>query len=236
MKAYAGKRRVYVFVDDLDRCQIPKAADLMQAINLMMSDDPQLVFVIGMDWETVAAGIAAKNAGLARYLKPSAEREGGAMELGREFMEKFIQLRFALPQPGEDELKRFLQALSQPQVPRRKPGFWRRHIGGRFLAVLSRLPILLAARFHGPGTAPLEQEGRQQPEAETPSTKLKELIQFDIDADSDRIQATTLALAPVFENNPRRLKQFLGLYRLRTYIAKQGGLFAEPEGRPRWKP
>lgn len=37
---------------------------------------------------------------------------------------------------------------------------------------------------------------------------------------------------PALENNPRRLKQFLGLYRLRTYIAKQTGLLAVPEGRP----
>lgn len=150
---------MYVFVDDLDRCQIPKAADLMQAINLMISGDAQLVFVIGMDWEAVAAGIAAKNAGLVRYLKPPAKREDGALELGREFMEKSIQLRFALPQPGEGEFKRFLQALSQPRVPRQNPGFWRRHAGDRFLTVLSRLPITLAARFRGPGTAPPEQGG-----------------------------------------------------------------------------
>ena len=59
------------------------------------------------------------------------------------------------------------------------------------------------------------------------------MIQFGTDADSGTIQAVTLALMPAFENNPRRLKQFLGLYRLRTYIAKQTGLLAIPEGRPR---
>lgn len=58
------------------------------------------------------------------------------------------------------------------------------------------------------------------------------MIQFGIGADSGSIQAITVALAHAFENNPRRFKQFLGLYRLRTYIAKQGGLLAKPEGRP----
>lgn len=125
VKAYVGKRRVYVFVDDLDRCEVPKAADLMQAINLMVLSDPQLVFVIGMDWETVAAGIAVKNARLVRYLKPEAEPKSGAMELGREFLEKFIQLRFALPRPGDEELKRFLQTLSQPTTVRSRPEFQR---------------------------------------------------------------------------------------------------------------
>jgi len=39
IKSYAGDSRVYVFVDDLDRCEVPKAAELMQAINLMISDN-----------------------------------------------------------------------------------------------------------------------------------------------------------------------------------------------------
>src|SRR5262249_53126413 len=30
---YGGGDKVYVFIDDLDRCEVPKAADLMQALN-----------------------------------------------------------------------------------------------------------------------------------------------------------------------------------------------------------
>ena len=32
IKSYVGDSKVYVFIDDLDRCEIPKAAELMQAI------------------------------------------------------------------------------------------------------------------------------------------------------------------------------------------------------------
>ena len=39
--------RVYIFIDDLDRCSVPRAADLMQSINLLVSDDDRLVFVLG---------------------------------------------------------------------------------------------------------------------------------------------------------------------------------------------
>jgi KAP-like P-loop domain-containing protein len=38
VEAYAKKRRIFVFIDDLDRADVPRAAELMQAINLMIGD------------------------------------------------------------------------------------------------------------------------------------------------------------------------------------------------------
>ncbi|UGS11297.1 hypothetical protein Q3H53_000160 [Microcystis aeruginosa PCC 7806] len=32
-------------MDDLDRCKHPKSAELMQAINLMIADDPSVVLI-----------------------------------------------------------------------------------------------------------------------------------------------------------------------------------------------
>src|SRR5207237_10378875 len=71
VETYAGRSKVYVFIDDLDRCDVPKAADLMQALNLMIADSPQLIFIIGMDREKVAAGLAVKYEKLLPYLSPS---------------------------------------------------------------------------------------------------------------------------------------------------------------------
>lgn len=237
MDAYAGERRVYVFVDDLDRCQVPKAAELMQAINLMISADPRLVFVIGMDWETVAAGIAVKNADLVRYLRRPAVRkekdeelepgrelkqEDSALEFGREFVEKFIQLRFALPRPRSDDLKRLLESLSAPQASPKNPGFWQ------------PFWTLLKVPFTGDrsvDSGPLAQERGQRGDAAA-DTSREEPYQFGTSGDSDTIQTVTLALAGAFKNNPRRVKQFLGLYRLRTFIAAETGQFANLEDLP----
>jgi hypothetical protein len=58
--AYVGNDKVYVFIDDLDRCELPKSAELMQALNLMISEDPSIIFILGMDREKVAAGLAVK--------------------------------------------------------------------------------------------------------------------------------------------------------------------------------
>jgi len=66
--AYAGNKKVYIFIDDLDRCEVPKASDLMQAINLMISSDPRLIFIIGMDREKIAASLAVKHKEVLPYL------------------------------------------------------------------------------------------------------------------------------------------------------------------------
>jgi hypothetical protein len=139
VETYAGDNKVYVFIDDLDRCDVPKAADLMQALNLMIADSPQLVFIIGMDREKVAAGLAVKYEKMLPYLTPaqpsnafkrkSQAADGarkqtdaqevklsfdpsGGLEYGYSFIEKFIQLPFRVPQPGETDVRRLLDAIS----------------------------------------------------------------------------------------------------------------------------
>ncbi|HEY4046349.1 MAG TPA: P-loop NTPase fold protein [Acidobacteriaceae bacterium] len=69
---------VYVFVDDLDRCDVPKAADLMRALHLMIDDDKRMVFILGMDREKVAAGITAKYSTILQYIDDS--REGASAD------------------------------------------------------------------------------------------------------------------------------------------------------------
>jgi hypothetical protein len=131
---YAGGETVYVFIDDLDRCDVPKAADLMQAINLMISGGAsQLVFIIGMAREKVAAGLAVKNEKLLPYLayRPPAAaaptKEGAdpaakpapqpsdsvafGLEYGYNFIEKFIQIPFSVPQPAQMGVRTLLDFI-----------------------------------------------------------------------------------------------------------------------------
>jgi hypothetical protein len=48
---------------------------------------------------------------------------------------------------------------------------------------------------------------------------------LEIKNDSPRVQQIGLALASAFDYNPRRLKQFLNLFRLQAFIAFRTGLF-----------
>lgn len=107
IKSYVGDSKVYVFIDDLDRCEVPKAAELMQAINLMISDDPKVYFILGMDRKVVSAGFAAKNEKVFRFL------DVDGLEYGYEFIEKFIQLPFRVPRPKSTDFLKFSPSMKK---------------------------------------------------------------------------------------------------------------------------
>jgi hypothetical protein len=197
LKAYVGDRRVYVFVDDLDRCEIPKAAELMQALNLMLSSDNELFFLLGMDRQKVAAGIALKHALLLPYLRAGEPGEAArntdlawyGVQFGYEFIEKFIQIPFVIPQPTEDGIMNYIRSLSI------------RDSNGK-------VPSL-----------PSEVEGR------------REMFRLSVtERDSEEILNIVARVAPALGNNPRRVKLFLNLFRLRLLTAVETGLLDEGGG------
>ncbi len=196
--AYAGiGKKVYVFIDDLDRCELSKAADLMQALNLMISNDPHIIFILGMDREKVAASLAVKYKDIVPYLPlspiPTENKNNrhlylNAMEYSYSFLEKFIQIPFQVPQPTNSELQHFLAEIS----------------------------------FVKSEGNPIEAT-RQEAEKVQRRARLKILVTDD----SKTIKDIVIMVAPYLGNNPRRLKQFLNLFRLKTYIASNTGLFDE---------
>lgn len=117
---YVGKnRRVYVFIDDIDRCEVPKAADLMQALKILTSVEASpFIFIVGLDRDMVAASIAAKYSATLPFVRPfnpgafSQYRAG--LDFGYDFLEKFIQVPFRVPRPDDQQLKRFIETLSDP--------------------------------------------------------------------------------------------------------------------------
>src|SRR4029077_1995705 len=111
LSTYVGKgERIYVFIDDLDRCEIPKAADLMQALNLLMSTgESQFTFILGLDRTMVAASLAAKYERVLPYLPGYGNGSSSQkIEYGYAFLEKFVQVPFRIPRPGQDSLRHFL--------------------------------------------------------------------------------------------------------------------------------
>jgi len=103
-------RKLVVFIDDLDRCEPPKPADVMEAISVFL-DSPGCVFVIGMDSRAVIASIETKYRTLFRKMrKESPGRQG----LGRCFMEKIIQIPFTIPSITEQSMSRLLDDIIGP--------------------------------------------------------------------------------------------------------------------------
>jgi hypothetical protein len=201
--------RVFIFIDDLDRCEFPKAAELMSAINLLISNDERLIFILGLDRQKVAAAVAFKHKEILPFLasrqalgyrlegsisesnskisaqikeqRESAANSDTGIRFGYDFLEKFIQVPFALPSPGRGELQSFLEAMWHPK------------------------------RLEQAAGENLPESGKRA-------------------WDESRVIAVASLLTETFKNNPRRIKQFVNLFRLRLFTAQRTGKLEVAEG------
>ena len=120
-------------IEDLDRCDPIKAAELLKAINLLIPDassaDPlsnsrldskevdKLIFIIAIDRAKVAAGLAATNKKLARYISdpnmPASQIPSTSETLAYwyEYLEKFVQLPFRLPRVDDGGVRNYVRYL-----------------------------------------------------------------------------------------------------------------------------
>lgn len=207
LDSYVGQQCVYVFIDDLDRCKIPRAAELMQSLNLMISSDPRLLFIIGMDREKVAAGIAAKHDELLDHLdsrkigdrnsnEPFAQTR--EMSFGYQYLEKFIQVPFLVPQPAPKDITELLEGITDD---RPSPE-----------ARMSTEPDLDAPMKRGESTGTEQAQSSSAPQHSALKDNamiFREIVHF---------------VSPILDYNPRKIKKFINLYRLRTLLAREIGL------------
>lgn len=170
--------RVFVFIDDLDRCAVPKAAELMQSIMLMLADDDRLVFIIGLDRDKVAAGVAAKHEPLLEYLAPE-DDASSPLRFGYAYLEKFIQIPFVIPHPTPEKIEEFLDAITAAEAP----------------------------------------VGTESEESVTVAGWNRELLREVVGH-----------VAPALEYNPRQIKRFVNLYRLRAFLANESNFLKEHDG------
>lgn len=232
VKAYVGNNRVYVFIDDLDRCEVPKAADLMQALNLMLSGNSPLIFILGMDREKIAASLAVKYEKLMPYItSPSvitqAEAEDKSislkgLEYGYDFIEKFVQIPFRVPKPRESCLEPFLYKISHPvQQKFSEPRSSFLQLRDFFFPGTKKLPSSEISPLNRPSLTSSIQEQELK----------KRLKRFKIRLGPESKEVTTIVrmIASTLDYNPRRLKQFINLFRMKAYIAYVTGLFDEVE-------
>src|SRR5262249_45978046 len=94
---------------------------LIKAVNLLIADDPRLVFILGMDRDKVAAGLAVKYEKMLPYLpwgdgsaSESERKRRSGLEFGDAFLQKFIQLPFRVPDPDLETYLDFIQTSSRP--------------------------------------------------------------------------------------------------------------------------
>ncbi|GLJ15188.1 hypothetical protein SUGI_0248310 [Cryptomeria japonica] len=92
--------RIFVFVDDLERCQESVILQVLSAINLVLAVC-KISVIVGMDKVLIERAI------LKKYGDKSSKN---SQQLANNYLQKIIQLPLDLPDPSEDEFKRFLDS------------------------------------------------------------------------------------------------------------------------------
>lgn len=214
-----GKRPLVVFIDDLDRCAPPKPAEIAEAINVLL-DAKHCVFVIGMDAQAVACSIESRYKDLAAYYT----HESNGLTLGQRFLEKIVQISFRIPQPAAGQINSFIvRALeASPDQPATQTDPEKVAEAERLIAdrLRSQMPLnevieeIKATRLDL-GYNNVERAGRS-------------VYAVTLD-DSKDVQDVILGIAPYLENNPRKIKRFVNLFRLQALIANRRGLLQSGE-------
>ena len=241
VRSYAKNKRVYVFIDDLDRCDVPKAAELMESINLMLSDKTNLVFIMGMDREKVAAGLAVKHEKLLPYLsglpvsgdgsdKDKVKRKRGIW-YGYSFIEKFIQIPFVLPIPSRDDIENMLLEMAgETRVADNVAQIGESKESTETKATTEQTDedkdMTDEAQRITP-THPKAEEDKNAARAERQIVREEVMLKFE--GDNKNFRSVVLMVSEAFGNNPRRVKHFVNLFRLRIRIAASTGLITPEE-------
>ncbi len=97
-----------LMLDDLDRCLPEQAVSVLEAIKLFISEDAPVAFMIGADQEFIERAIEVKYEKMIARTDTDPERRERFARLGREYLEKIVQLSFHLPPIEEGLIDSFI--------------------------------------------------------------------------------------------------------------------------------
>ncbi|MBP1703255.1 MAG: peptidase family protein [Chloroflexi bacterium] len=217
------QRKLVIFIDDLDRCEPPKAANIVEAMNIFL-DSPQCVFVVGMDMRAVAASIWIKYKDVFGKMK---EQDISLVAPERIFLDKIIQVPIHLPQPGEDYIGKLVEKVTRKEKrlliapPKRVTVTGATGVATDQTSIGQELtPDLGKGRTT---VTPTEAADQSAPTTPTEKTTTPVVVTPPDVASISRedIQKAIEQGSHLLGDNPRQVKRFINLFRLHVYIADQ---------------
>lgn len=196
------RSKLVIFIDDLDRCEPPKAADVIEAINLFL-DAEGCVFVVGMDSDAVAMSVEVKYKDLFERMKTE---NGGVVSLGRAFLAKIVQIPFSMPRPTAEQIKNMVDDT----------------LGGGLPSSFSISQPATTQVLPTPPPEPVTPDPEPPPPDPEPTVRIDPASY----ARKEVRQAIRLG-TELLSENPRQVKTFINLFRLSIYIANERKILEE---------
>ncbi len=216
--------RLIIFIDDLDRCAPPRSVDIIEAINVILECD-DCVFVLGMDTEMIRASIEVKYGKVLTYLK---KQSGGVdPRMGQRFMEKIVQINFRIPPPNPEIVGGYFISLTpEEKDPAKKdqeplPKETKKEIK----EVVTKLADAAEGEMTDTGgiraAVRKAAEGMERSNADVIQQAVRQIVAKRYTAESPAVRKAIGLVGEAMENpNPRKIKRFVNIFRLRAGIAE----------------
>jgi hypothetical protein len=115
-----GKRRIVVFIDDLDRCLPLNALQVLESMKLFFDLDG-FVFVVGLDQDVIERSVQLKYQATQPSTQVPPQAIGSSADIdvsAADYIKKIFQVPFSVPRITEDELDPFLDFVAaSPGLP-----------------------------------------------------------------------------------------------------------------------
>lgn len=99
IKQAIGNKMLIIIIDDLDRCDVENALQLLSIIKLFL-DIENCVCIAAVDFNRL------KQAWKTKY-----QPQGNNHDVGSEYLDKIFQIRIGIPTPPMEEIKKYLKTL-----------------------------------------------------------------------------------------------------------------------------
>lgn len=104
-----------IFIDDLDRCSPAVISEVIEVLNVFFGQELPCLFVLGMHRDMVAASLELAYPDLAKLVAEEPHLRD-QYPFGRRFLEKIAQFVVHLPEPGDEDIKRYISKLTGPSA------------------------------------------------------------------------------------------------------------------------
>jgi KAP family P-loop domain len=182
---------IVIFIDDLDRCLPSTIIETLEAIRLFLFV-PKTAFVIGADERLVEYAVR----------KRFPELPGSKVEVGRDYLEKMVQVPIRIPPLSSADTESFMNLLfAEKRLAQEKYGLICDHVSNFKTTEFNQKSFDLEC-----------------------AKKILGAIPAELDGDLDLIAKIAPVLTGGLGGSPRRAKRFLNTLLLRVDMGKLRGL------------
>lgn len=105
---FIKKKKIVIFIDDLDRCNVDKVMEVIESIKLILNSK-NCIFFLGCDVSYLESALANKYEKFIKFSKENSQN--GESDFAREYLEKIIQIPFYIPAIDDISIKNYIDSI-----------------------------------------------------------------------------------------------------------------------------